>query len=114
MIKNLGSRKLRRTSSHRHAMLRNMATSLILHERVQTSTAKAKELRSFAEKVITQAKKGDHRAVRRVIHNRTAFSKLFDVLAKRYGERMGGYTQILHVGTRRGDNSPQSLIRLAS
>lgn len=114
MIKNLGSRKLGMTSSHRRAMMRNMATSLILHERVRTSTAKAKELRSFAEKVITQAKQGDFRAVRRVIQDRTAFSKLFDVLAKRYEERKGGYTQILRVEARRGDNSPQSLIRLAS
>lgn len=112
MIKTLGGRKLGRTSSHRRALMRNMATSLFLHERIQTSMAKAKELRSFAEKIITRAKKGKHLLVRRDIHDKTAFRKLFDVLAQRYQERPGGYTQILRLGRRTGDNSVQGLIRL--
>ena len=74
--------------------------------------AKAKELRSFAERIITRAKKGKHLLVRRDIHNKTAFKKLFDVLAQRYQERPGGYTQILRLGRRIGDNSVQGLIQL--
>ena len=112
MIKTLGGRKLGRTASHRRALMRNMATSLFLHERIQTSMAKAKELRSFAERIITRAKKGKHLLVRRDIHDKTAFKKLFDVLAQRYQERPGGYTQILRLGRRTGDNSVQGLIRL--
>jgi large subunit ribosomal protein L17 len=112
MIKNLGARKLGRTTSHRKAMLRNMATSLFLHERVQTSVEKAKELRPFAEKIITHAKHGNHREVRREIQNKTAYKKLFDVLAQRYQERPGGYTQILRLGRRIGDSSVLGLIRL--
>jgi len=112
MIKTLGGRKLGRTSTHRRAMLRNMAVSLFLHERIQTSVAKAKELRSFAEKIITKAKNGDHREVRRDIHNKTAFKKLFEVLAGRYSERKGGYTQILRLGRRPGDNAEKGLVRL--
>lgn len=112
MIKTLGGRKLGRTASHRRALMRNMATSLFLHERIQTSMAKAKELRSFAEKIITRAKKGKHLLVRRDIHDKTVFKKLFDVLARRYQERPGGYTQILRLGRRTGDNSVQGLIRL--
>ncbi|MFH1723406.1 MAG: 50S ribosomal protein L17 [Elusimicrobiota bacterium] len=112
MIKNLGGNKLGRTASHRRATLRNMATSLILSERVTTTITKAKELRPFAEKVITQAKRGNHRQVRRVIHDKGAYKKLFDVLARRYQDRPGGYTQILRLERRTGDNAPQGLIRL--
>lgn len=93
-------------------MLRNMAVSLIMNERIRTSVAKAKELRSFVEKIITRAKRGDHRLVRKDVHDRTAYKKLFDVLAQRYEERPGGYTQILRIGTRTGDNSQRSLVRL--
>lgn len=112
MIKTLGGRRLGRTGEHRRAMMRNMAASLILHERVTTTAAKAKELRSFAEKIITKAKLGQHREVRRDLQDKTAFKKLFDVLAPRYQSRPGGYTQILRVGRRVGDNAEQSLIRL--
>ena len=114
MIKNLGANKLGRTSSHRRAMLRNMATSLFLHERVTTTVAKAKELRSYAEKLITQAKKGKHQEVRKEIQNKIAYKKLFEVLAERYQSRPGGYTQVLKVGERTGDNASQVLIRLVS
>ena len=95
-------RKLNRNSPHRKAMFRNMATSLFLHERIQTSMAKAKELRSFAEKIITRAKKGKYQLVRRDIHDKTAYKKLFDVLAQRYQERPGGYTQVFRLGRRVG------------
>jgi ribosomal protein L17 len=93
-------------------MLRNMAVSLFLHERVQTSVAKAKELRPFAEKIITHAKHGKHQEVRRDIHSKTAFKKLFDVLVGRYAKRQGGYTQILRLGRRLGDNAELGLVRL--
>ncbi len=95
-------------------MLRNMATSLFLHERVTTTVAKAKELRSYAEKLITQAKKGKHQEVRKEIQNKIAYKKLFEVLAERYQSRPGGYTQVLKVGERTGDNASQGLIRLVS
>ena len=114
MIKHYGGRKLGRTSSHRRATLRNMATSLFLHERLQTSITKAKELRPFAERIITQAKHGNHREVRRKISDKTAYKKLFYVIALRYQNRPGGYTQILRVGRRAGDNTEDGLIRLIS
>jgi large subunit ribosomal protein L17 len=112
MIKHLGGRKLGVTSSHRRAMLRNMTVSLILHERIETTIAKAKELRSFAEKIITQAKLGKHVEVRKSISDKVAFKKLFDVIAQRYEGRPGGYTQILRLERRAGDNSQSGLIRL--
>lgn len=112
MIKHLGGRKLGRTSSHRRALMSNMATSLFLHEKIVTSIAKAKELRSYAEKLISQAKRGEHQQVRRRIHNKMVYKKLFDVIAPRYQDRKGGYTQVLRVGRCMGDNSEQGLIRL--
>jgi len=114
MIKTYGGRRLGRTGEHRRALLRNLATSLILHERVTTTVAKAKELRPFAERIITQAKRGLHREVRRKLHDKTAYRKLFDVLAPRYQNRPGGYTQVVRVERRSGDNAPQGLIRLIS
>jgi large subunit ribosomal protein L17 len=89
-----------------------MATSLFLHERVVTSVAKAKELRPYAEKIITQAKQGKHQEVRRRVQNKKVAQKLFEVLAPRYQKRAGGYTQILRIGARAGDNSEQGLVRL--
>ena len=114
MVKQMGGRKLGVTSSHRRALLRNMATSLFLHEKVETTLAKAKELRPFAEKIITDAKKGKHYMVRRVIHDKTVYKKLFDTLAPRYKERPGGYTRILHLAPRVGDNAKRGLISLVS
>jgi len=114
MVKQMGGRKLGVTSSHRRALLRNMATSLFLHEKVETTLAKAKELRPFAEKIITEAKKGKHYMVRRVIADKTVYKKLFEVLAPRYKERPGGYTRILHLAPRVGDNSKRGLISLVS
>lgn len=108
-------RKLSRTPSHRKATLRNLAASLFLHGRIQTTTAKAKELRPFAERLITLARRGDVHARRlaaRKIYDRTVLGKLFDDIAPRFAERPGGYTRILKVGNRKGDAADMSLIEL--
>jgi len=106
-------RALSRTASHRKATLRNMATSLILHERIETTTAKAKELRPFVEKLITLGRQGDLHARRlagRSIADRQVLGKLFDDVGPRFSERPGGYTRILKLGTRRGDAAEMALI----
>ena len=108
-------RKLNRSSSHRRAMLRNMTTSLFLHERIKTTDAKAKELRRVAEKLITMAKKGklaDRRLAHRTVRDQKVLAKLFEEIGPRYAERAGGYTRVLKVGYRRGDNAPVALIEL--
>lgn len=112
--KTLGGRKLGVTSTHKKALLRNMATSLFLHEKIQTSDAKARELRPYAEKLITQAKHGKHYMVRRVISDKTVYKKLFEVLAPRYAQRPGGYTRILRLAPRAGDQAKRSMIALVS
>ncbi len=114
MIKHYGGRKLGRTGPHRRALLSNLATSLFLHERVETTIAKAKELRPFAERIITQAKNGKHQQVRRHVRNKLVYKKLFDVIVPRYSSRPGGYTQVLRTKTRAGDNSELGLVRLVS
>jgi|SRR5882762_8164688 len=114
MVKQMGGRKLGVTSSHRRSLLRNMATSLFLHEKVETTIAKAKELRPFAEKLITEAKKGKHYMVRRQIQNKTVYKKLFEILAPRYAQRPGGYTRILRLTPRLGDNATRGQISLVS
>jgi len=108
-------RRLDRTTEHRTAMLRNMVTSLIRHERIQTTTPKAKELKRFTDKVITLAKKGtahSRRIAHREVRDVEALSKLFDTLAGRYEKRPGGYTRIIRVGRRAGDNAELSVIEL--
>ena len=108
-------RKLSRSPSHRRATLRNMATNLILHERIETTTAKAKELRPYAERLITLARRGDvhsRRLAARKIQDRNALGKLFDDIAPRFAERPGGYTRILKLGHRKGDAADMSLIEL--
>jgi large subunit ribosomal protein L17 len=108
-------RQLSRTRSHRRATLRNMATSLFLHERIETTTAKAKELRPYAERLITLARRGDvhsRRLAAAKIQDRRALGKLFDDIAPRYAERPGGYTRILKLGNRKGDAAEMSLIEL--
>jgi len=108
-------RKLSRTHTHRKALLRNMATSLFRHERIETTTAKAKELRPVAERLITLARRGDVHARRlagRKIQDRDVLGKLFDDIAPRYSERPGGYTRILRLGHRKGDGAEMSLIEL--
>lgn len=108
-------RKLNRTASHRRALLRNMATSLFRHGRIETTTAKAKELRPYAERLITLAKRGDLHARRlaaRKIADRQVLGSLFDDIAPRFSDRPGGYTRILKLGTRKGDAAEMSLIEL--
>jgi len=108
-------RKLSRTPSHRKATLRNLASSLFRHGRIETTTAKAKELRPFAERLITLARRGDVHARRlaaRKIQDRQVLGALFDDIAPRYMERPGGYTRILKLGNRKGDAAEMSLIEL--
>ncbi len=107
--------KMNRSSTHRIATMRNMATALFRHERIETTHAKAKALKPFAEKLITLSKRGDLHARRlaaRDIQDHAVLQKLFDELADRYRTREGGYTRVLKVGRRRGDNAPVSLIEL--
>jgi large subunit ribosomal protein L17 len=108
-------RQLSRTASHREALLRNMAISLFRHGRIQTTTAKAKELRPFAEKLITLAKRGDlhsRRLAARKVHDNDALFVLFDSIGPRFAERAGGYTRVLKVGHRQGDGAEMALIEL--
>ena len=108
-------RNLSRSPSHRRALLRNMATSLFRHERITTTTARAKELRPYAERLITLARRGDLHARRlagRRIADREILGKLFDDIGPRYTERPGGYTRILKLGTRQGDAADMALIEL--
>ena len=96
-------------------MLRNQATSLLRHERIETTGAKAKALRSYADKLITLGKKGDLAARRLAaedVHDHEVLKKLFDEIAPRFKERAGGYTRVLKVGTRRGDAADVALIEL--
>ena len=109
----VGHRKLQRTSSHRTALFRNMAAALIKHEQITTTTAKAKELRPYVEKLVTLAKKGGL-SNRRLAHSRllddTQLVKLFDVIAPRYDSREGGYCRIVKAGIRMSDAAPISII----
>ena len=108
-------RKLQRTSSHRKALFRNMAAALIKHEQITTTTAKARELRPYVEKLITLAKRGGL-SNRRLAHARllddAQLVKLFDVLAARYADRAGGYTRIIKAGIRASDAAPIAVIEL--
>jgi large subunit ribosomal protein L17 len=108
-------RALGRTSEHREALLRNMATSLFRHGRIETTEAKAKELRPFAEKLITLAKRGDLHSKRRAarhIQDRDVLVRLFDQIGPAVAERAGGYTRILKTGFRAGDGAETALIEL--
>jgi large subunit ribosomal protein L17 len=108
-------RKLGRTSSHRKALLRNMVTSLLECEKIETTDAKAKELRKVADKMITWGKRGDlhaRRQVLKVVNNKKTVHKLFGDIAPRFRERSGGYTRIIKTGRRKGDNAPLSIIEL--
>lgn len=108
-------RNLSRTASHKKATMRNMATALFRHERIETTEAKAKELRPYAERLITLARRGDLHARRqaaRRIQDREVLSKLFDDIAPRFEGRPGGYTRVLKLGHRKGDAAEMALIEL--
>ena len=115
MRHNNKGRALGRTTEHKQALLRNMATSLFRHGRIETTEAKAKELRPYAEKLITLAKKGDLHAKRqaaREIHDRAVLVTLSDQIGPKMAERPGGYTRILKTGFRQGDGAETALIEL--
>ncbi len=110
-----GLRKLNRTSSHRLAMFRNMAVSLIMHEGIKTTLPKAKELRRIVEPLITLGKEptvANRRLAFARLRDRDAVTKLFDVLGPRFKERNGGYTRVLKMGFRQGDNAPMAYMEL--
>jgi large subunit ribosomal protein L17 len=109
--------KLNRTTSHRQAMFKNMVTSLFKHDRIRTTDIKAKELRRWAEHVITLAKRGDlhaRRQVMAIVQEKDVVHKLFENAEKRFGTKKGGYTRIIKIGRRPGDAAPVSLIELIS
>jgi len=111
----VGNRKLQRTTAHRLAMLKNMVTSLIEHERITTTIPKAKEARRLAEKVITLGKKGGVHNVRlaqRIVKDRVLLQKLFGELKDRYATRAGGYTRMMRAGYRRGDAAEIAILEL--
>lgn len=107
--------KLGRDTAHRQALFRNMVTSLLEHERIETTDAKAKELRRIADRIITLGKRGDLHARRQalaVVRDKAVAAKVFDELAVRYRERAGGYTRVLKVRRRVGDAAPLSIVEL--
>jgi len=113
----MAGRKLGRTTAHRIATLRNLSVALIEHERITTTLAKAKEVRRFTEKLVTIAKRETLHARRtalKQVPSRKAVSKLFDTLSARYASRPGGYTRILKLGPRRGDNAEMALIEFVA
>ena len=113
MKHNIKNKKLNKTSSHRKAMFMNMSNALIKHEQITTTLAKAKELRRFVEKIITLGKKRDLLSRRKtisILQDNKMSKKVFDVLADRYKNRNGGYTRIIKLGNRFGDNTPTAVI----
>ena len=115
MKHNITQRKLNRTTSHRKALLMNLSNSLIKHEQITTTLSKAKELRPFVEKIITLGKKGDlvsRRKTISILQDQKNTKKIFDVISERYKERSGGYTRIIKIGNRFGDNAPTAIIEL--
>jgi large subunit ribosomal protein L17 len=110
-------RQLSRTSEHKKALLRNMAASLFKHEQIVTTTAKAKELRPYAERLITLARRGDlhaRRLAERKIQDREVLKRLFAEIGPRFAARPGGYTRILKIGHRVGDGAETARIELVS
>jgi large subunit ribosomal protein L17 len=108
-------KKLSRNASHRKALLRNLVTELLRHGRIKTTLAKAKAMRSPAEKMITLGKRGDLHARRQAlsfIQSKDVVHKLFDTIAAKYAERQGGYTRVLKIGRRQGDAAPMAIIEL--
>ena len=113
MKHNITHRKLNRTSSHRKALLMNLSNALIKHEQITTTLIKAKELRPFVEKIVTLGKKGDLQSRRKaisILQDEKMTNKIFDTFAERYKDRIGGYTRIIKIGNRYGDNAPTAVI----
>jgi large subunit ribosomal protein L17 len=108
-------RKLSRNTSHRRALLDNLVRSVILSESIRTTTAKAKEARRVVEKIITKAREGSlaaRRNVHRTVRDQAALAKLFETIAPRFKARPGGYTRIVHIPNRIGDNAPMAILEL--
>ena len=110
-------KRLGRTTSHKEAMFRNMVTSVFEHERIVTTTPKAKEVRKVVDKMITLAKRGDLHAKRQAfsyIRSRDVVAKLFDEISDQFSDRNGGYTRIIQTGQRRGDAAPMAILELVT
>ena len=113
MKHNIKNKKLNKTSSHRKAMFMNMSNALIKHEQITTTLVKVKELRRFVEKIVTLGKKTDLLSRRKaisILQDQKMAKKVFDILAQRYKSRNGGYTRIIKLGNRFGDNAPTAVI----
>lgn len=111
----MSGRKLNRTSSHRRAMFANLANALFKHEQIKTTLPKAKDLRPYAERLVTLAKRGDLHSRRQAmakLRDKSVVSKLFSTIAERYADRSGGYTRVLKAGYRYGDAAPMAVIEL--
>ena len=111
----ISGRKLNRKTSHRLAMLKNLAKSLIVHEQIETTVPKAKDLRPFIEKILHSGKSNNLHSRRKVfsyLRDNSLVNKVFDVLAKRYAKRNGGYVRVLKSGNRYGDSAPKAIIEL--
>ena len=115
MKHNITHRKLNRTTSHRKALLMNLSNALIKHEQITTTLPKAKELRPYVEKIISLGKKGDLQSRRKtisILQDENNVKKIFNIIAERYKKRSGGYTRIIKIGNRFGDNAPTAIIEL--
>lgn len=115
MRHNVKGRKLGRTASHRAALLNSLATSLLKHKRIKTTEAKAKEARTFVEKLITKARKNDlhvRRQVMAVINDKEVVKELFAEILPKIGERPGGFTRVVKIGNRMGDAAPMAILEL--
>ena len=113
MKHNIVHRKLNRTSTHRKALLMNLSNALLKHEQITTTLPKAKQLRPYVEKIITLGKKGDLQSRKKtisILQDKKNAKKVFDTLANRYKNRLGGYTRIVKLGNRYGDNAPCAII----
>ena len=115
MKHNITARKLNRTTAHRKALLINLSNALLKHEQIKTTLPKAKEVRPFVEKIITLGKKGDLAARKKaisILNDEKNIKKVFEIFADRYKDRLGGYTRIVKLGSRYGDNAPVAIIEL--
>lgn len=115
MRHNVKGRKLNRTASHKGALLNSLTTSLLKYKRIRTTEAKAKEARTFVEKLITKAKKNDlhvKRQVMSLIHDKEVVKELFSEILPKIGERPGGYTRVIKLGSRMGDAAPMAILEL--